>query len=239
MSGLDFTRNQKLALCAIAGLMVIGLSVSHIKNGLTRNGQVIFREPNQGGASVVTSGSDTMPVTDQNSGSVVVHVTGRVKSPGVYSLPSGKRVIDAINEAGGSLGGADLQSMNLAARLEDGSRIYVPAVGEAPAGTTQPVAAAGAPMVTVNTAAGVGAGASTASSKPNGDKFTTPGEGVVHINSASVEELQRLPGVGPSTAQKIVDYRSQVGKFSSPEGIMDVKGIGPKKYEKMRPFVAL
>ena len=230
--GLEFNRNQKLALYVLIGLCVIGVSYSHIASSRSRSSEeIVLREngPEQG-VQVEAADSDRPPTLSElrNAGKVVCHVTGCVKKPGVYTLQNGQRVVDAIHAAGGPKSDADLQTLNLAARVEDGSRIELPSVQE----TRQRLAGALLSHVPKGSSTG------RRSTSPTG-KLVAPGEGVVHINSAAAEELQRLPGVGPATAEKIIEYRRTSGGFSRPEQIMDVKGIGPKKYEKMRPFVAL
>lgn len=225
-TGLEFTRNQKLALCAIAGLTIIGLSVGYGRRCvLPGTGAVVFREAgaSAAGANSARPGSDpSRPVT------VVFQVAGCVRAPGVYSLPAGKRVMDAVNAAGGAREDADLEAINLAAHIEDGVRIYIPTRDE-----TRPSAAG-------DRTSGTGQSALRATASDRGcgpGKLRSPGEGVVNINTADRGELQRLPGVGPATAEKIIDYRRQIGRFRSPEQLIDVKGIGPKTFEKMRPFV--
>ncbi len=228
MSGFDFTHNQKLLLCVLIGLAAIGLSVSHARRTGCATSSVTLREP---GGSVVVSGSEPAPApapaSRPGSGTVTVHVVGGVRNPGVYTLPEDSRVVNAIDAAGGAVLSADLEAINLASKLQDGSQINVPV------------------RATTFTAVGVGPQPSTVqpppqvASRESGGKLKSPGEGVVHINSADAGELQRLPGVGSATAQKILEYRNQIGGFSQPEQLSEVKGIGPKKWEKMRPFVAL
>ena len=150
---------------------------------------------------------------------IVVHVAGEVKNPGVYTLPSGARMIDAVTAAGGATARADLEVINLATPLIDSSQIYVPAKGVA----AHPVFARPQPGINGVVLSSNSAGAS----------------GLVNINRASVTELDSLPGVGPSTAQAIVEYRVAHGPFGSPEDLLNVKGIGPAKFEAMRKLVGV
>ena len=163
-----------------------------------------------------SSSSDTAPALTL---SIVVHVAGEVHKPGVYTLPSSARMIDAVTAAGGATARADLEVINLATPLIDSSQIYVPAKGVAARPTFV------RPLPGVN-------GVALAPNTPSAS-------GVVNINRASVAELDALPGVGPSTAQAIVDYRSANGPFSSPEDLLNVKGIGPAKFEAMRKLVGV
>lgn len=233
MTGLEFTRNQKLALIAIVGLIAIAVSIKLVRNASSPvYGGVTLTEAGANGVGVSSSDSDSMSASDANGGKVVFQVAGCVKSPNVYTLPRGSRIVDAIRVAGGVRAGANVESLNLAAKIEDGSRIFVP--------TAQATSSVGGQAAVPQTGKAAAAASSGSSSKASGsEKLHNPGDGVVHINTADVTEMQRLPGVGPSTAQAIVDYRGQIGRFTSPDQLDDVKGIGPKKLEKMRPFIAL
>lgn len=143
-------------------------------------------------------------------GVVVVHVDGAVGAPGIYALGGEPRVNDAIVAAGGLAEGADTSGINLAARLSDGEKVHVPLVGEVPQ-----------------------AGAEPASGEPGGS------DGPVNLNTATVEELDELPGVGEATALAIVEDRERNGPFSSPEDLMRVSGIGEKKFEKLEGLVCV
>ncbi len=168
----------------------------------------------------VARNQDAFPdVSRAISLTIVVHVAGEVKNPGVYTLPSGARMIDAVNAAGGATARADLEVINLATPLIDSSQIYVPAKGVA----AHPVFARPQPGIN-----------GVASSTNN-----VSASGLVNINRASVTELDSLPGVGPSTAQAIVEYRVAHGPFASPEDLLNVKGIGPAKFEAMRKLVGV
>ncbi len=148
----------------------------------------------------------------------VVDVTGAVRRPGVYRLAAGARVRDALARAGGTTRGADAAAVNLAAKLADGQQIVIPK------------AAAAAPAC--------GAAATTGTAPASGPAGgATPASGPVSLNGATLDQLDTLPGVGPATAQKIVDWRAQHGGFGSVEDLGQVAGIGPKKLATLRPLV--
>ena len=151
------------------------------------------------------------------SGSVVVHVTGAVSRPGVVTLPPGSRVTDAINAVGGASADADTEQLNLARVLSDGEQIRVPRIGEVlPDPAPQP---GGAATPSVGTAPG----------KTNGGA-----SGTININTASATDLEKLPGIGPALAQRIVEYRDSHGPFASVDALTDVPGIGKAKLEGLR-----
>ena len=161
------------------------------------------------GAAEVSGGSAT----------VTVDITGKVRHPGVLDLPTGSRVVDAIAAAGGARRGADLSSLNRARVLVDGEQIVV----GAPRGRTAPGAAAGA------AAGATGAAGST----PEGPDV------LVDLNTATLAELDTLPGVGPVTAQAILGYRTQHGGFGSVDELLDVDGIGEATLSKIAPHVTV
>jgi competence protein ComEA len=134
---------------------------------------------------------------------LVVHVAGAVRDPGVYRLPAGSRVTDAVERARGPAGGAALDGINLAAALVDGQQIVVPAAAKGGGG-----------MV-------AGAASSAA-------------DGPISLGTATVEQLDTIEGIGPVTAQNIVDYRDQHGGLSSVDELDDISGIGPATMEALR-----
>jgi competence protein ComEA len=159
-------------------------------------------------------------VTKQSDEQVAIHVTGAVNKPGLYRLAGSARVDDAIRLAGGTTPKADLSSVNLAAKLEDGRQILVPekgASGQVQAGSSAGKSGAGA---TVNSAAGGG--------------VTTGAQQQINLNTATSEQLQELDGVGPSTAQKIINYRKEHNGFSSVDELREVSGIGEKRLMALR-----
>jgi competence protein ComEA len=192
-------------------------------------------------------------VTPQNgaastSQEIVVHVAGAVFRPDVYRLPVGSRVNDAIHAAGGATQYADTNAINLAAPVTDGSKIYVPQFGEQAAQQqsvpTRSTSAASNGPAQANSQSQSGQ-TDTAAQSGDGDqsqasgKLTDAGQGVVNINTASAGELQRLPGIGPAIAQRIIDYRQANGSFKSAEDLKNVSGIGEKKYAKLAAFITV
>jgi competence protein ComEA len=167
---------------------------------------------------------------------VVVNVNGEVKQPGVFRLKETDRVNDAIAKAGGATEKADLEQLNLAAKLIDGSVVNVPA--KATPGKETP----SKPVTNPNYAGRPER--SSYSSKPTKDPSGPRTSGAktgpsspINLNTASSEQLQEVPGIGPSTAEKIIEYRHEHGGFGSVDELRAVKGIGPKKLEKMKKFL--
>lgn len=149
--------------------------------------------------------------------SIVIDVKGAVKKPGVYDMQSGDRVHHVIQKAGGVLDGADQNQLNLALLLQDGMVIYVPKKGE------EGAASGAAPEGQSN----------VESTEQNGSAKT------VNINTATSEELQTLPGIGPSRAETIIAYREENGGFKTIEDMMNVSGIGEKSFEKLKPSITV
>ena len=165
------------------------------------------------------SANDTANPAPVNS--IVVHVAGAVVTPGVYTLPAGSRAVDAVRAAGGPTRDADQDALNLAAPVADGDQVVVPKRSQ-----TEPE-----PSSTMRTP--------PASPRSPSTKLRTPGEGSVNINTASAEELQRLPGIGPSMADRILAKRKEIKRFTSVEQLLDVSGIGEKKFAQIKPFVRI
>jgi competence protein ComEA len=141
---------------------------------------------------------------------IVVHITGAVPRPGVYALPQGARVQDGISAAGGFLAEADKSNINLAELLDDGEKLDIPFIEGG-----SPVLSTPVPQVVATTTE------------------------LININTASSAELDSLPGIGPTTAQKIIDYRTQNGPFVNTEDIINVPGIGPGTYERIKDLITV
>jgi len=158
------------------------------------------------GAPSVQPVAPLVPETAGAADTLVVHVAGAVRQPGLYELKEGSRVSDAVARAGGATAKADTAAVNLAAPLADGIQVLIPS--------------------RVAGAAGTGSGASSGGVAPR-----------VSLSSATVADLDALPGIGQVTAQKIVDHRSQHGGFSSVDDLDAISGIGPARIEQLRDLV--
>ena len=221
----NFNRYQLIAACAIVIIALLGTGILVAKSRMFGSGEIKFMEPGAGGEFSSSSDQPEQPRM------LCVHIVGKVNKPGVYDLEPGSRVMDAVKAAGGALPNADLESINLVEKLEDGQQIYIVLKGQIPP-----------PAVSVVK----GGSRARSLTRPEGSrensgttKLTMPGQGTVNINTAGLNELQRLPGVGPATAQKIIDYRMKNGRFNVVDELDEVKGIGPAKLAKMRPFISL
>jgi competence protein ComEA len=191
---------SQLATYAVAALVVVALGVRFMA-GQARGPTAA--EP--AGAPAAAA----VRLEPRGAGVALVHVAGAVRSPGVYRLREGERIKDAVRRAGGARGGADLNAINLAAKVADGQQVVVPrrgAAGTAPAGAA---GAAGPPAAPIS------------------------------LNSATAEQLDTLDGVGPATASKILEYRRQHGGFRSIDDLGEIPGIGPKRLAALRGKVQL
>ncbi len=176
--------------------------------------QAPWGEPGDGGVAAV-QGASSGAVDSSAGPTIVVDVSGKVRRPGIQRLPAGSRVADALRAAGGVRPGANTDGLNRARLLADGEQVLV--------GTPAPVAGAG-----VSGGAAAGAGGAAAGSAP-----TAP----VSLNTATADQLDTLPGVGPVLAQHIIDYRTQHGGFRSVDELREVNGIGDRRFADLRNLV--
>jgi competence protein ComEA len=210
---VDAGRRATMSLLAVA---LAGALLAAVLAWRSRPAAVPVTAP-----AVVTAGAPATggpAATPTPPRSVVVAVAGRVRRPGVVTLPAGARVVDAVRAAGGPLPRADLGLLNLARRLSDGELVVVglPAVPDG--------ASSGSP------AAGGAVGSGAAGPGPGG---------LVDLNAATVEQLDTLPGVGPVLAQRIVEWRTAHGRFESVDQLREVDGIGSVKFAQLRDRVTV
>ena len=208
---MALTTTQKLVLgfgvlCVLAGVFVLSLRASPLG-----------REPIR---------VQLPPPTEQQVETIVIYVEGAVNRPGLYNIPKGSRVWDAVQAAGGMGADADGQSINPAEQLRDGQKIIVKRVVTLPAESVPGPEPAALPAP-----------------QPQQPHATTPElippTRTVSINEAPEGELARLPGIGPELAARIVHYRSEHGRFQYLEDLMRIRGIGEARFEQVKPYIRL
>lgn len=196
----------------IIAVLAIVLVIQNIAGVINQNSLTIEKSAPQ------STQEDTADAAAEEPVRVVVHVGGSVRAPGVYSLVEGSRVQDAIDAAGGFAEDAAIDSVNRARVISDGEQIII--------ASTDAAASSGLVGSSATTSAG-----SSAASSPSG--------GLVNINTATVEQLDSLPGIGASTAQKIIANRADEGPFQKKEDLMRVTGIGEKKYDALKDLITV
>lgn len=192
------SRSEQVAVVVLLALLIAGAGVL----AYTRGQRSAWAEP---GPLFVEA-----PAGEGRSRALLVHVSGAVRLPGVYELPAGARVADALGRAGGTTPEADVAALNLAAELEDGGRLHVPTQEQAERGRQEPTA---------------------------GDRA-----GLISLNTATKEQLDSLPGIGPVYAERIIAYREQLRReegrgFRSIDELLNVPGIGPRRLAALRDYV--
>jgi competence protein ComEA len=200
----ELSRSQLLVYGAI-GVALLLVGARWVRSASADSGPTGGVESSVAPAADEGTDSDSSFAMDPGGGDVVVHVAGAVRDPGVYRLPAGSRVADAVDRAGGATARAAVDGINLAARLADGQQVIVPA--------------------TAKGAVGVAAGATAA-----------PGvaDGPISLGTATVEQLDTIEGIGPVTAQGIIEFRDEHGGLSSVEDLDEISGIGPATMDALR-----
>jgi competence protein ComEA len=199
------TRSQLVAY-GVAALLVVVLGVRYL------HAQAGSATSTPAGGAAAGATSAPVAIEPRAARLALIHVAGAVRHPGVYRMHDGDRIQDAVKRAGGGREGADLNAINLAAKVADGQQVVVPRRGSA---TAAPASA------------GTGEAAAATPQAP------------ISLNTATAEQLDTLDGVGPATAQKILDYRREHGGFRSIDDLGQVPGIGPKRLAALRTKVQL
>lgn len=198
----SLTKFQTGIIAALALLLLVGGVYSYARSR-PRVVRVLDKKSASTGEGAPAGGAVKAELT--------VHVAGAVNSPGLYSVAEGSRIADALTKAGGPAPDAQLDNLNLAAKLKDGEKVLVSRRSE--------------------TAPGLEAVTGDAS------QVTNSSTAMINVNTAGVDELDKLPGVGPSLARRIVEYRQKNGQFSSIDELDNVEGIGPSKMESLKDLV--
>lgn len=224
----------RIALLVVCIVCLLGSGFVLLKGRQPSPPPILFAVPP---AAVGATAPAAALAAPRHSKRLYVDVAGAVRRPSLYLLPPDSRVMQAVLAAGGPTPAADIDAVNLAQPVTDGEKVFVPERHAAPAPPVLLSAASAArtpaPLPPVSGAAKPRKAADGSSSGKMG-----PGE-QIGLNSATLEQLERLPEVGPSMAARIIAYRQQSGGFAKIEDLTLVTGIGPKKYAKMAPFLTL
>lgn len=218
---------KKIIILIILIIIIMILSIIYTINTRTKEeidlNNILLEEKNDVNIENSENIQNTKTTSEINiEEKIAIHIIGEVKKEGIIYLKKGSRVADAIKEAGGETKEADLSKINLAYVLEDGEKIYVPNEND---------------KITEYITQGNGNNVISEGSKTSNN---LKGEnGKVNINTATLNELDSLPGIGPSTAQKIIDYREKNGNFEKIEDLQNVKGIGDAKYEEIKDRIVV
>lgn len=196
-----------IIIIVIGIIAIIAFSIINIMNDI--NNEFDY-------SNIVEDKSNIQEVVEEKANVIKIHIAGEVNRTGIIELEEGLRIADAIEKAGGTTINADLSKVNLAYVLEDGQKLYIP--NSEDIDNTQYISENNGDNIIETT------NSATSSTK-------------VNINKASIDEFQKLPGVGPSLAQKILNYREENGKFNNIEDIKNVSGIGDKKYEGLKDYI--
>ena len=202
-------------MIAIAGIVVIAImyfiyNKNQVKEDINIENEILVN-------NVITNENNT------NDDIVIIHITGSVKNPGIVKLKEGSRIEDAIESAGGLTENADITKVNLAYVVEDGTKIKIPSASEEDIGEEDIIDSKSGDNIIIEENA-----------VPSNNSTQT-----ININKATEKEFETLPGIGPSLASKIIEYRNQNGKFESIEDIKNVNGIGDNKYEKIKDLITV
>ena len=211
-------KKTKILLIILIAIMAIGISYYAYQN--EKESQNIIEQQN------LEIEENKQEESSKETKKIIVHVSGAVQNEGVIELEENSRIADAIEKAGGFREDAYTKDVNLAYKLEDGMKIYIPTMEEKENEKTNVIVE------------------SNIETENNNSSYSNASDGKntnskVNINTASKEELDTLPGIGPSTAEKIINYRKENGKFKSIEGIKDVSGIGDSKYENIKDMIEI
>ena len=213
--------NLKTKIIIAVGAIIIAITVGIYFYRTTKdNSEIEITEDNLTTNTAVENTNETV----EENNKIVVHITGEVNYPGVVVLKEGARVVDAIEAGGGETDEADLSSLNLAYMLSDGEKIYVPNKEEISQKNLERE---------YITSAKDDSEQSENGAKSTGTNFK------ININTAKQEELTQITGIGESTAKKIIEYRTQNGKFKSIEDIKNIPGIGDSKFNAMKEEITV
>lgn len=219
-----FNKKQKI----IIGIVIVIVAIVAIYYSYKQENNFLEQTENLEIENQAKEGAEESEETTEKE-KIIVHISGAVQNEGIVELESGSRVADAIEKAGGLKENAYMDEINLAYQLEDGEKIHIPTIEEQKEKENQ--------ETKVENESATGSDGTT--SRSSNSSINNGSQTKININTATEEELDTLPGIGPSTAAKILDYRKEKGKFKTIEEIKEVSGIGENKYEKIKDRITV
>ena len=224
----EFHKKQKIIIAIIGTIIIIAFLYYIYAKG---NDHIISTEEITEGN--ILENSNKIEANKEKNNQIIIHVSGAVNKEGIVELEENSRISDAINKAQGLKENADTRNINLAFKLEDGMKIYIPTVEE----TAKQKEQMQNENLTDETSKYVTSSSGVVQEEEEKGQSRTNDK--ININTATQTELEALPGIGPSTSLKIVNYRKENGKFTSIEEIKEVSGIGEAKYENIKDLICV
>ena len=239
----EFNKKQKIIM-AIIGSMIIIAFLYYI---YTKEDDMVISTEENIIENTVGNLEENEETTKENTDKIIVHVSGAVNKEGIVELEENSRISDAINKAEGLKENADTKNINLAFKLEDGMKIYIPTIEETAKETAKENEQnanyhendnLSQNMIDETSKYITSSSGADQEEQTNGNSEPKKNE-KININTATQTELETLPGIGPSTSLKIVNYRKENGKFKNIEDIKEVSGIGDAKYENIKDLICV
>lgn len=219
---MNLENSKKIMLSIILISIILILFIIYMLN-TNSNDEIFLESLTVGGNTAESNVVENLEAEEElETEKIAIHIIGEVKKEGIVYLEASSRIVDAIKEAGGATKEADLSQINLAYELQDGQKIYIPNKNEK-----------------ISEYITMSSGNNVIIEENNSSAETERKENKVNINTANVNELDNLPGIGPSLAQRIIEYREENGNFKSIEELQNVKGIGEAKYSDIKDNVTI
>ena len=230
----EFSKKQKIILIMIGSIIIIAfLYYIYTKE----DDNIISTEENMI-ENIEEDSEESEENTKEEIGKIIVHVSGAVNKEGIVELEENSRISDAINKAEGLKENADTKHINLAFKIEDGMKIYIPTIGENIEGNEANEQNQNTNMIDETSKYVTSSSGVIQEEQTNAQSEQKKNE-KININTATQTELETLPGIGPATSLKIVNYREENGKFQTIEDIKEVSGIGDAKYENIKDLICV
>ena len=227
----EFNKKQKIIMVVIGSMIIIAF-LYYI---YTKEDDSIISTEENVIENIVGDSEENEENTKEEIGKIIVHVSGAVNKEGIVELEENSRISDAINKAEGLKENADTKNINLAFKLEDGMKIYIPTIGE----KTEENEQSQNKNRIDETSKYVTSSSGVVQEEQTNEQSEEKKNEKIDINTATQTELETLPGIGPSTSLKIVNYREENGKFKTIEDIKEVSGIGDAKYENIKDLICV